>query len=69
LSEAKRKKHTVQVYKEISEIIHNTPAVSKKDYCDSEMADLYISKPRSWNNKFGTGSERVCFINWLKAKC
>jgi len=69
LSEAKRKKHTVQVYKEVAEIIHNTPAISKKDYCDSEIADLYIEKPRAWNNRFGSGSERVSFINWLKAKC
>lgn len=69
LSESKRKKHTVQVYKEVAEIIHNTPAVSKKDYCDSDIGDLYIAKPRSWNNKFGSNSERVCFINWLKSKC
>ena len=69
LSEAKRKKHTVQVYKEVAENIHNTPAVAKKDYCDSDIADLYIAKPRSWNNKFGSKSERSCFINWLKSKC
>ncbi len=69
LSEAKRKKHTVQVYKEIAEIIHNTPAVSKKDYCDSDIASLYIDKPRAWNNRFSTGSERVSLIKWLKSKC
>ena len=69
LSEAKRKKHTVQVYKEIAEVIHNTPAVAKKDYCDSDIGNLYIEKPRAWNNRFGNGSERSCFINWLKSKC
>lgn len=69
LSKAKRKKHSIQVYKEIAETIHNTPAVSKKDYCDSDIGELYIEKPRAWNNRFGSNSERVCFINWLKSKC
>ena len=66
LTKTERKKYTVEVYKKIARIIHNTPPVAKKDYCDSEIADLFIEKPRAWKHRFSQKSTRASFIDWLR---
>ena len=69
LPAAKRKKHVIQVLKEVSCVVHNTPAICKKDYSDVDIIDLYITHPQKWNVAFGNSSARIGFINFLKAKC
>jgi DNA topoisomerase-1 len=66
-----RKKSLISIIKEVSEIVHNTPAICKKDYMDSDILDLFIEKPISYKAKFITpgNNTRTMFVNWLKKKC
>lgn len=71
MTKGARKKVIVQALKDIAEQLHNTPAISKKSYVDSDLLDLYIEKPRSYRSQFITNAAdpRVVFMSWLKKKC
>ncbi len=71
-----RKKHVKQVITEISQTIHNTPAICKKEYIFSEIWELYLEKPRSFNGAFGSNgsaaakiSPRIAFMNFMRRRC
>ena len=65
-----RKKHVIEAVKKIAEIVHNTPAICKKDYIDADIFQLFIDKPISYRANFITpgNNSRIIFINWLKKK-
>jgi DNA topoisomerase-1 len=71
LSPSKRKKKVVAALNVVAEKVHNTPAISKKSYCDIDMIDMYITQPRKWQSFFRTPStsDRIKFVNYLKKKC
>jgi DNA topoisomerase-1 len=66
----KRKKHVIEAVKKIAEIVHNTPAICKKDYIDADIFQLFIDKPISYRANFISpgNNTRIIFINWLKKK-
>ena len=61
----KRKKNLVQFFKEVSELVHNTPCICRKDYANTDMVNLYLNHPRKWNKLFANVSPRVGFTNFL----
>lgn len=63
-----RKRHVVDILKGVSCIIHNTPAICRKDYSDSDVVKLYIERPAKWHAAF-KGDSRKAFIKFLKKKC
>jgi DNA topoisomerase-1 len=65
-----RKKIVIAAIKEISEVVHNTPAICKKDYIDSDIFQLFIDRPVSYRANFISPGDnsRIIFINWLKKK-
>jgi DNA topoisomerase-1 len=65
-----RKKIVNVAVKEISDIVHNTPAICKKDYIDSDIFQLFIDRPVSYRANFISpgNNSRIIFINWLKKK-
>lgn len=71
LKRGARKKEVVRVVRAISEKIHNTPAICKKAYIDSDILDLYVDKPRAFRSQFMTNraEPRLVVVAWLKRKC
>lgn len=69
MTAAARKKYVVSILKEISCVVHNTPAICKKDYSDVEIINMFIDHPKKWEAAFRGGSPRIAFINFLKKKC
>jgi DNA topoisomerase I len=65
-----RKKTAIRALKEVSVIVHNTPAICKKDYADPELIKLYLEHPRKFSEYFKSpddnGMYHSSFINWLK---
>lgn len=70
LKPTERKKIMNSQIKEISEEIHNTLAVCRKDYIDSNILDLYLNHPVKYRKLFITPNitARIKFINWLKSE-
>ena len=66
-----RKKILLEAVKRVAEIVHNTPAVCRKDYIDPEILELYVEHPVSYRSRFITPNTtaRVMFMNWLREKC
>lgn len=65
-----RKKIIVGAMKEISEKIHNTPAILKKNYTQGGIVDMYINEPNRFGRYFiNDSTPRVAFINYLKDYC
>lgn len=66
-----RRRAVVAALKEVSNLVHNTPAISKKDYADPELIKLYLEHPVTYRRDFITPitTERIRFLNWLRAKC
>jgi len=66
-SEAKRKKTTNAAIKEISELVHNTLAICRKEYVHPEILKMYLKNPRKFKRIFMSGlSSRTAFIKFLK---
>jgi DNA topoisomerase-1 len=66
-----RKKTAINALKEVSAIVHNTPAICKKDYADPELIKLYLEHPKKFDGYFNAPDEdngmyHTSFINWLK---
>jgi len=52
---------------EVSAIVHNTPAIAKKDYVDPTLIKLYTDKPRSFKMQFPpSGASLQQFIKYLE---
>jgi DNA topoisomerase-1 len=71
LAPTARKKTMNGEIKRVAEVIHNTPAVCRKDYIDPEILEMYMEKPVMYRKLFitpGTPSRNM-FINYLKLKC
>ncbi len=66
-----RKKLLNESAVKVSEEIHNTVAICKKDYIDPEIIELFLDHPISYRSKFITpaSTPRILFMNWLKSKC
>jgi DNA topoisomerase-1 len=63
-----RKKLVVQWLKEVSCIVHNTPAICKKDYSDVRILQMYIDQPIKWNSIFGqSNSTQVAFTRFQES--
>lgn len=67
---AARKKIVVGAMKEISEKIHNTPAVLKKNYTAGGIVEMYVNEPARFKRYFvGDGSPRAAFVGYLRDYC
>jgi DNA topoisomerase-1 len=64
-----RKKKIVELMKEISCAINNTPAICKKSYINGDLIKLYIDNPRNFKKLIidNTFSSRINFIHFLEA--
>lgn len=71
LSITARKKNINEAADKVAFTIHNTRAVSKSQYCDPEIIDMYIDHPVRYRKMFITPGTpaRNMFINFLKMKC
>ena len=75
ITQVARKKIIVRAMKEISEKIHNTPAILKKNYTQGGIVDMYIHEPERYNRYFGKKSDgkyalpRAEFIRYLRDYC
>jgi len=68
-TENKRKKKIVEVMKEISSSINNTPAICKKSYINSELLKMYIEQPKKFSKFFieNANTTHLNFIQFLEA--
>lgn len=66
-----RKKNTRDMLIKVSTLVHNTPAICKKDYADPTIIQMYIDHPKKYRKFFITpnSSARIKFINYMKTKC
>lgn len=64
-----RKKAVTQFMKEVSNLVHNTPCICKKDYANPDVVKMYLDQPRKWNNTFDKPSSRAGFTSFLLSKC
>ena len=71
LAASGRRKAVVAALREVSLLVHNTPAIARKAYADPEIIKMYLEHPRTYKKVFITpaSSERIRFMNWLKSKC
>jgi DNA topoisomerase-1 len=69
LTEPQRKKAVVQFMKEVSDLVHNTPCICKKDYANPDLVKMYLEKPRKWNATFADVSSRAGFTKFLDTMC
>lgn len=65
-----RKKIIVEAMKEISEKIHNTPTILKKNYTQGGIVDMYINEPAKFKRYFiNDKTPRMAFIGYLRDYC
>lgn len=70
LTVQQRKKVIVAAMKSISEKIHNTPAVLKKNYTAGGIIDMFMSQPVRFKRYFLNDlTPRTAFANYLKDYC
>lgn len=63
---SKRKKDVNKIIKEISEIVHNTLAICRKEYIHPDILKMYIESPQKFKKLFaGKLSPRESFIKLL----
>jgi hypothetical protein len=56
--------------KQISDKIHNTPAILKKNYTAGGIINLYMDEPSKFTRYFlGTNTPRQAFITYLRDYC
>lgn len=69
MSLSQRKKAIVDVIKEVSCIINNTPAICKKSYINQDLIKLYIEHPKKYHKDLIANdfSSRVNFIKFLES--
>jgi hypothetical protein len=70
MTKVQRKKVIVEAMKQISEKIHNTPSVLKKNYAASGIIELYMDEPEKYNRYFTNDKlPRQAFIAYLRDYC
>lgn len=71
LTTTERKKKIVAAMKEISSMIHNTPAILKKNYTASGMLQMYMEEPYKFEKFFieGDKSPKKALVDYLKIYC
>lgn len=70
ISESKRKKNIKEASISISNDLHNTPAVLKKEYIDINIIDMYINHPVKYKSFFMKNeSADELIINYLNKLC
>jgi DNA topoisomerase-1 len=70
LTNTMRKKIIVVAMKQISEKIHNTPAILKKNYTAGGIVSLYLDEPTKFNRYFiNDKTPRQAFIGYLRDYC
>jgi DNA topoisomerase-1 len=70
LTDIQRKKNIVAAMKQISDKIHNTPAILKKNYTAGGIVDLYINEPSKFNRYFTNDkTPRQAFVGYLRDYC
>lgn len=70
LSHTQRKKIIVEAMKQISEKIHNTPTVLKKNYTAGGIVEMYLNEPTRFNRYFTNDkTSRQAFISYLRDYC
>lgn len=69
LTQNQRKKKIVELIKDISCSINNTPAICKKSYINNELINLYIEHPKKYSKQLieNNNSSHVNFINFLES--
>ena len=69
-TQTQRQKIIVAAMKQISENIHNTPAILKKNYTAGGIVDMYIKEPIKFNRYFANDkTSRQAFIEYLRDYC
>jgi DNA topoisomerase-1 len=64
---AKRKKNMIAALKHVSELVHNTPSVCKKEYAHVKLIDAYLNHPRQYNLLFNNKlPAEQAFTNFLE---
>lgn len=68
LTPAQRKKKIVEVIKELSCSINNTPSICKKSYLDPELVKLFLEKSRKYQTDINNSSynSNVTYIKFLE---
>jgi DNA topoisomerase-1 len=62
-----RKKRIIEVLKEVSCVINNTPGICKKSYINPDLIDLYINHPKKYESAMiNNSSSRINFIKFLE---
>lgn len=65
-----RNRVTISAIKTISERIHNSSKIFKKNYLNSDLLDMYINKPDNFSTMFINGkSSKINFEKYIKVKC
>lgn len=65
-----RKKIIVGALKIISDKIHNTPSILKKNYTQYGMLDMYLNEPTKFKNYFlQQNTPKQALVNYLKDYC
>jgi DNA topoisomerase-1 len=70
-TETQRKKVVISALKVVSEKVHNTPAICKKDYSDSKILTMFVTKPKEYIKHFVAPKTtvRTAFVAYLKSQC
>lgn len=70
LTDSQRKKIIVAAMKQISDMIHNTPAILKKNYTAGGIVNLYLNDQSKFNMYFiNDKTPRQAFIGYLRDYC
>lgn len=70
LTAMQRKKIMVLAMKQISELIHNTPAVLKKNYTEGGIVSMYIDEPHRFERYFFTDAlPKQALVTYLRDYC
>lgn len=65
---SQRKKNLNIVLDEVSDLVHNTRAVCKKEYTHPDLITMYLEQPRRFKNKFmGTLDPEPAFLSYLRS--
>lgn len=68
LTPAQRKKNLNAVLDEVSDLVHNTRAVCKKEYTHPEIIKMYIDHPKRFKIKFmGALDPEPAFLSYLRS--
>lgn len=69
-TQLKRKKIIVETLKSVSEKIHNTPAVLRKNYTQSGILDMYINQPHRYERYFmNEDTPHNALVKYLREYC